>query len=564
MANKTTIGLEIGTSALRYALCVTDDKKTEIRAFGTVPVNEPADASAEPDRNAAIETMAQLMAPYRKMPLDAIGLCVDPLLELSAHKLMPFADPRLLEQTLPQSLSDTWKIDANSQIAFEVGEFVKDPQTHAEDSLKEGGYLIHAVNYPKDVLQAEIARLKAHQIDPHVIMTSLNALALALPELAQVPEQTAWCILDIGANRTELHICRGTEILASRAFKVGGTTIDGAIAQAFDMPIGDARKMKENTAFLAAPGTEFQVYEALLQNHQIQPRDVDAAKLAAVTAQAVSVLLSGIRQMIMQNVRKHRIDPTQICLIGGGSKLIGLDAWLSQSFGVACRRGFPLKPEALAGQTPDAAASLSIGAAAAAVCAQKNIDGKCPLNLRRGELAHKGSLAVIQEKKWILAALAVLVLIALIAMTATKSKAVQTEHDRLRAALETATLDVFGKKLLSYAQIEREIADSRGYAFIPDRTAFTHFAWISSQVNDNLSDVDMDLNSLDIDTQRKIVTFRGEVSGDEGLPKFMQLLEQYECFPNEIQEPKTSKSKDRVSFTLRVEATQCASGGDGE
>lgn len=235
---------------MRFASPTTKRRKSAL--FGTVPVNEPADASAEPDRNAAIETMAQLMAPYRKMPLDAIGLCVDPLLELSAHKLMPFADPWLLEQTLPQSLSDTWKIDGNSQIAFEVGEFVKDPQTDAEDSLKEGGYLIHAVNYPKDVLQAEIARLKAHQIDPHVIMTSLNALALALPELAQVPEQTAWCILDIGANRTELHICQGTEILASRAFKVGGATIDGAIAQAFDMPIGDARKMKENTAFLAA------------------------------------------------------------------------------------------------------------------------------------------------------------------------------------------------------------------------------------------------------------------------------------------------------------------------
>lgn len=117
---------------------------------------------------------------------------------------------------------------------------------------------------------------------------------------------------------------------------------------------------------------------------------------------------------------------------------------------------------------------------------------------------------------------------------------------------------------MNYRQIEAEIADSQGFSFIPERTAFTHFAWISSQVNDNLSDVEMDLNSLDIDTQRKIVTIRGEVSGDDGLPKFMQLLEQYECFPNEIQEPKTSKTRDRVAFTLRVEATQCASGGDGD
>ena len=563
MAN-TTIGLDIGARAIRYVVCSTEAQKTEIRAFGSVPAHAISDTDTALDWDVAYDAMVEIMAPYRKTALDGIGLCVDPTRALTLHKIMPFNDPRILAQVLPQALSDTWNIDEDTQLAFEVGEFLKGVQTDSDEEASSDGYDIHVVKYPKNVLRSGLERLKAHQIDPHVVMTTNDAVGVALRTLVEVPAESAWCILDIGANQTELFICQGGSILASRAFKVGGSTIDAAIAQAFGVSEDDARQIKENTAFLAVPGTELQVYNALLNEGRIQPWSIDTVQLAQVTAQAMTMLLSGIRQMMMQSVRKLHIEPTNICLTGGGSNLCGLESWLSQYFGVECHCGLPFKSFVANGHRLSDLSSISIGAAAVAVCAQKNIDGKCPLNLRRGDLAHKGSLAVIQEKKWVLAALVMLVLIAMVGMTVTKAKSVQAEHDRMRTALENATQEVFGKKLLNYRQIEAEIADSQGFSFIPERTAFTHFAWISSQVNDNLSDVEMDLNSLDIDTQRKIVTIRGEVSGDDGLPKFMQLLEQYECFPNEIQEPKTSKTRDRVAFTLRVEATQCASGGDGD
>ena len=110
-------------------------------------------------------------------------------------------------------------------------------------------------------------------------------------------------------------------------------------------------------------------------------------------------------------------------------------------------------------------------------------------------------------------------------------------------------------------EIQKEFESSQSYDFIPERTAFTHLLWLSNNINDNLADVEMDLNSLEIDIQRKIVKIRGEVSGDDGLPRFMQLLEQYECFPEDIKEPKTSKIKDRTSFTMSVDANNCPTGG---
>ena len=563
MAN-TTIGLDIGARALRYALCNSDGAKAEITAFGTIPVHPQPGSVSALNWDAAYAEMAEIMAPYRKIPLEGIGMCVDPTRALTLHKLMPFNDPRILGQVLPQALTDTWNVDDDTQIAFEVGGFVKGVQTDPDDESSVEGYDIHVVNYPKGILREEIEKSRAHEIDPHVVLTSTDAIRLALPLLVGASEEEVWCIFDIGEKHSEFFICRGTSILASRACKIGGSTIDDAIARAFEVSVDEARKLKEESAFLSTSGKELEEYDSLLNEGRLQPCEVDVVRLSQTVSQAMLVLLSGIRQMILQNTRKLNIEPTKVYLIGGGAKLCGLERWLSRYFGVDCREGLPFKPRLADGHSPEEISSISLGAAAVAICAQKNSAGKCPLNLRRGDLAHKGSLAVLQEKKWVLISLVLLVLIASIVMTATKERAVQAEYDRVRAALEDATQNVFGKKMLSYREIEKEIADSQGFSFIPERTAFTHFSWISSHVNDNLSDVEMDLDSLDIDMQRKIVTITGLVSGDDGLPKFMQLLEQYECFPNEIQEQKTSQTKDRVSFMLRFKVTNCSSGDDGE
>lgn len=561
----TTLGLDIGARAIRYVLCHTDGQKKEITAYDQLAVERLSPESEELDWESALTKLSAWIDSQRKIPLDGIGLSLDPTYALSMHKMMPFNDARVLDQVLPQALADTWKIDENAQLAFEVGEFVKGTEGSETDDegSQEGGYDIHVVKYPKDVLRDLLSKLKEHQIDPHVAIVSSDAFPSVLGSLVESGE-SAWCVLDIGEERTGFSLCNEGKVLASRAFKVGGRTIDTALSEAFGMTQEEARAMKEQTGFVALSGTEADVYAALVESGKLRAWEVDIVQLSRVCSQSMMLLLTGIRQTLMQSRAKLRVVPSRMFLVGGGAQLGGLSDWLSQYLGIECVLGLPFKEASIARMGEIEVGRFSIDAAAVAVCTALYLEGKCPLNLRRGELVHKGSLAVFQEKKWILAALVLLVLATLICMTVTKAKAVQAEHDRLRAALEQASEEVFGKKLLAYSQIEREIAESQGYGFIPDKTAFTHFAWISSQVNDNLSDVEMDLNALDIDTQRKIVTFRGEVSGDDGLPKFMQLLEQYECFPNEIQEPKTSKTKDRVAFTLRVEATQCASGGDSE
>ena len=572
----TTIGLDIGKYAVRCAVCRIDGQKAEIVQCLQEPITEG-------DLNQALQTISTQIS-HTKLQIDAIGATLDPTLMLSAHRSLPFNDPRTVEQVLPQFLGDVWTIDEMSQVAFEVGSFVE--QKNADDAEGKndgdgpvGGYDVYAIHYPRLPIAELIEHFKGTRIDPHVMLPSTEAMSFGLgPALESVDD--CWCLLDIGADISTLYVINDDQIALARAFKVGSSSIDDDLATTFNISPEEAKNLKEKTGFVAAPGQEIRQYQRFLQTRQIEQWDVDPNVVSQSCLRGLNMLFSSLRQTLLNFVTKTRVEPTTIYLTGNGARLPGLDDYMAQFAGVRCSCDLPFAPKfkqslnesvfnrKFNDQTENVSAdiSFSLDAVCAANAASCNIDGKCPLNLRRGTLAHKGSLAFIQENKWLLAALVVSLIATLIFVSVTKAKMVRTEHDRLKTALEQASEEVFGKKLLTYAQIEDEINQSKGYDFIPEITAFTHFVWISNQVHNNLRGVEMDIQSLDIDNQRKIISISGDVTGDEGLQKFLQLMEQNDCFPKEIQEPKTNKLKDRIHFNnLRIESHHCLNnGGEGE
>ena len=567
----TTLGLDIGTRAIRYVLCQVDGQKISIKESGSFPFKTESSNSAENNGEIslrktdetdplaeAFKAISDKIAEQSHLPIDAIGMTVDPTQELSTHRILPFNDPRMVNQILDQQLNDIWTIDENSQISFQILDFVKGTANSEDEAVTSDGYDVYVIHYPKSGLVPYIERTKNTRIEPHVILPANEALPFAFNTLLDT-DIPPYILLDIGEINSTLYVIDAGKVRLSRSFKIGSANIDEILAEALEISTEEARQLKETSGFVCDPGQEIATYERLLTRRKISPFSGDLSTMTKSCTRAMNLLVSAMRQTLIQFVTKTQLEPQVLYLTGNGAKLGGLEQWFSENLKIKCSQDLPYPiwfRENIDNTTLDAIA--------AALSAAWNIDSKVPLNLRHGTLAHKGSLAFIQDNKWLIAALVVAILAALVFMTVTKTKMIQQEHDKLRAALEQTTQDVFGKKLLTYDQIENEVNQSQGFTFIPEKTAFTHFMWISNQVNDNLSDVEMDFNSLDIDTQRKIVTIRGEVTGDEGLPKFMQLMEQYECFPNEIQEPKTSKVKDKVTFTLRIDANHCATGDDSE
>lgn len=576
----TTLGIDIGKCVVRLAVCKTDGGQVNFDQLVAFPINRFDD---EHGLNTALSHASEWIAHYaKKTPIDASGMTVDPTLALSLHHLMPFNDLSTIEKIMPAQLADVWNLDDSRLLAFEIGEFVKSTASNAEeddneDSESTSGYDIHVINYPIAGLSELLNTLQAHNIDPHVVLPANDAMPYALKGILDLPE-CGWAILDIGCDKSLLTIGIGNKICQTRAFKLGSSAVDQALMEAFELDEKDACYLKETSGFISIPGMEYQTFAQLYSRRSLntpqeiefhtpewigqngQKWPVDPAVLAQACARGTEILATAVRQTLASFAAKNpSMTSFQFYLSGGGSKLAGMTEWFSRYLDVPSSDQLPLRNSGLKTDP-----HFSLEAASVAVAAEINIETTCTLNLRRGPLAHKGSLAYLKDNKWLIASLVIGVIIALVFMINTHTQKVESEHAKLKSALSEATENVFGKKLLKYNQIESEIAASEGFSFIPERTAFTHFAWISSQVNDNLSDVEMDLNSLDIDTQRKIVTIRGEVAGDDGLPRFMQLLEQYECFPNEIPEPKTSKVKERTAFTLRVDANQCKMGGDSE
>lgn len=521
----------------------------------------PIEAKEESDGlSEALMELSTRLLEFKKLQVDAMGLTIDPTCSLSAHRILPFNNPAVIQEVLTQQLTDIWKIDENTHLAFEVGEFVE-TKAAGEGEEAAGGYDIHVINYPKDRLKELLGRLKAAQIDPHVVLPSTDAFGFAMNTAIQ-PPGGVWVVIDLGQDMSMLSICSDDQIKLTRALKVGTNDIDRVLAQTFNMSDEEARQMRKATGFLALPGRESSTYSANCNAGRIEPWQVDAVALSNGCARGLEVLLTAIRQTVGTYASQNRCEPECIYLTGEGSDLCGLTEWLSAVLEVRCVLGVPTVSSIM--QDDAQKLSVDVDCVSAAVAAAAFIEDKCPLNLRRGELAHKGSLAYIQDHKWLIASCVLAVIIAVIFMGVTDSKAIKEEHAKLKSALEEASMNTFGKKLMDYNKIEKEISKSGEFDFIPARTAFTHFAWISNNVNNNMADVEMDLSSLDIDMQRKIVTIKGEVSGDDGLPRFMQLLEQYECFPKDIPEPKTQKVKEKTSFTLRVDATHCTMGADSE
>ncbi len=556
----TTIGIDINHNCIRYAQCQVYglNQPIEVTQLESIPIQATED---DDGLDAAFEELSQRLSQIKNVSIDAIGLSLDPTYALSATRILPFNDPHMVEQVLNQTMMDSWKIDEEAQLAFEIGEYVEDKKGADGEESSGGGYKIHIINYPHQRLKTLLERLKRVRIEPNVALPSTNALSYAIQTII-APQNGAWAIIDFGDKTSVFTVYVDNEIKLSRAMKIGSHLIDEALMEAFSISAEEARELKEKSGFVCMQGKEAENYNRFVQSRRIIPSQQDPMVLTTTCRNALSVFITAIQQTIGNFALQNRIDPECIYIVGGGAKLCGLAEWLSDILDVDCEIGLPTKTPM--SRDNQERLAMDIDAASIAVAAAAALDNKCPLNLRRGDLSHKGSLSYILDNKWILASCFVGVIIVLIFMTVTKANAIHQEHDKLKAALEETSMEVFGKKLMTYQQIEKEIASSEGFEFIPVRTAFSHFSWISSNVNDNLADVEMDLNSLDIDNQRKIVTIRGEVAGDDGLPRFMQLLEQYECFPNEIQEPKTSKVKERTSFTLRIDSNHCTTGGDSE
>ncbi len=548
MAQRFT-GIEVGERSVRAV-------RLSRGARGLV-----ADTAVEEPYAAQSEDEGGLRGVLRKLSLrpdlqaDIVALSVPTGPELVTRIDLPFEDEKVIEQVLPNQLTGKWPADEGRVVAFTV---------LGKKAGPEPLFDVLVLGYPAQLAQGRIALLSGTRLEPHI------ALPLQLAEVSALRFLTGGrkgcsALLDLGETTSLLTVADGEDYVMSRLQRVGGKQITLALAREWSLDESEAERVKQRCAFVAPEGQEDAWFARIREEGGIEPCAHAPAQVAALVRESLKPLLLGLRQSLNALRHQHGKEIEVLHVAGGAARLPGVVPFLSRVLNIDCRP-VRLDTPALSNLFPDPLAHPQlIGALALALVGAESESQSGALNLRRGVLAYKGTLEFLREKMWTFVALAGLLLAAVIFMIATQHHAQTTEHARLKEALGKATEQLLGTQLYSLTEIQTAFERARGFGFIPERTAFDHFEWISNRFHDSLADVEFELEAIEIETMRKTVTIKGEVAGDEGLPMMMSVLERYDCFPSEIPNPRTQKVRGRVSFQLRIEAHHCyGAAGDEE
>jgi Tfp pilus assembly PilM family ATPase len=174
-----------------------------------------------------------------------------------------------------------------------------------------------------------------------------NALALYNAWLRfGVIEGDTVMVANIGAENTDVIICRGPDLIFARNLSGGSKLFDEAIAQRFDVSLGKAEEVKIEYATLE-PGARY----------ENSNQEKASRAIAAAAGQLQSLLQSTVLFCKSQlKIQGLKIDRVALC--GGGAALDGLPAWLSSTMGVPVELFDAFRMVEISGLSPEAADRL--------------------------------------------------------------------------------------------------------------------------------------------------------------------------------------------------------------
>jgi general secretion pathway protein L len=245
--------------------------------------------------------------------------------------------------------------------------------------------------------------------DPRGILAPGGAavrLVAATPSLARARGDGAVAVIDIGHERTDVVVVAAGKAVFSRSLARAGKRVTEAIAQHWNLPWIDAERAKHSDGFVAS-SAEPATSEAWQRIHQ-------------VTISELAPLARDLRQTLAACRARTGFAPVAALLVGGGSRLRGVAAFLGEQLAVPAWRLTPDDVVALAGprlgaepasHAPIDAAAMTIG------MAFDGAGGRPQFDLRSGDLAVKVDLSFLRAKAVPLAA-AVLTIAAFAATSA--------------------------------------------------------------------------------------------------------------------------------------------------
>lgn len=544
------LGIEIGTRTVRVVRLTSSGRGFVADLYREQPI--PSGEGGGPD---GVEAALKSLRLAGVLTGETSAVNVPGGAAMVIELQLPFAERKAIEAILPAQLAGRLPITDEHTVDFAV----IGPNTTSPELFD-----ILVVAYPKALCAARLETLADHGgIDPQFALPLTLLEHRAARFLMPDPNGGVYALVDLGARATRITVMDGTRFVSSREVLVGGDAVTDLLAEELDLGHEAAEALKRERGFVAPTAQEETWYQQLLQRGTFErdPGD-DPVRIAQSARFALTPVVVGLRQMLSSFTLSSGRPVERIVLCGGGAWLHGLAPYLSEEIGVSCQPVRIEQPE-LASVAPNPLARPEmIGALSLALCAAELHSGGLELNLRRGELAYRGSLEFLREHALSFAVLLVLLVGAAAFAIWMQFRALDVERDQLKAALGTATQQTFGKQLFTQSAIEAEIRGADSFGFLPSATAFDIFTGLSEAATNQLADVDFEFSKLDINMVSGNLQYTADTNEDDAIRRITAAVASHPCISDEIPEPKTKRVRGRVDFTVRVGATDCRSSGE--
>lgn len=358
-----------------------------------------------------------------------------------------------------------------------------------------------------------------------------------VPGLAGARAAGPVAVIDVGHLRTEMIVVHHGKPVYARTIARGGKHLTDAIAKHWKLPWAEAEKAKHTDGYVAST---------------VAPATSESwARVSEVTTTELAPLARELRQSVAACRAKTGAVIGAALLVGGGSRLRGLDNYLAEQLGLNVQTLTTGDAQALIGpkladQVPADVAALDLGVIADAAT------GRPLFDLRSGALAAKVDLSFLRAKAGKLAFAAIMVALFATASGFAAHYKIRKDERILTRRLAIESTEEFGDPQTA----KQVLAGATGVTAealtpLPKLTAWDILLDINSRMPAR-DKITLDIDSIDIDVSKVIM--KGTAATPEEVDALEQALKGQACFQEVTRGAmqQTADGKRQFDFTIKA------------
>lgn len=320
MGPQSILGVDLGSHSIKLAWFMPGEKDAlELKAFGVLPIDAPADATPE-DKNAHIAKQIYGFVHEHHIQHVAAATSVSGtsvIVRYGKFPAMPKAD---MAKALPTEAEPLIPFDIKEAVLsfFVLGEV-------EEEGVKRADVVLAAAK--RDIIQSRIEVLKKAGLPPAIVDIDAFALENVHDKTAPAGETGGTLYLNIGNQLTNLSIVESPAVTrVARDVFIAGTGFTKACQKALQGDPAAADAAKKSFGILVTPEEK----EAALTEGNTQALGVSQA-LSKVADELLKEVHRSVDYYLSQGAER---SISRVVLAGGSANIKGLTNYMAQELKV--------------------------------------------------------------------------------------------------------------------------------------------------------------------------------------------------------------------------------------